>query len=178
MHQAPRHRCCSTHPLRPPHSMTRTPSRSPCAAGCHPAPAPPAGTTGPAPAPWTGSTSWQPLGKGVLGKRQLEHALIPHLVLLHAVRYDHPLRVQPPLVHIMVLRGMRSCISACMPHSCRQPHACRLLCRCMQQPPRGCTTSRCISPLTSIRSRLIHSHGSPGKVMSNCTGATESGQPQ
>jgi len=30
------------------------------------------------------------------------------------------------------------------------------------------TTSRCISPLMSIASRLSHSQGSAGKVMSNC----------
>ncbi len=33
---------------------------------------------------------------------------------------------------------------------------------------RVCTTSRCISPLMSIASRLSHSQGSAGKVMSNC----------
>ena len=30
------------------------------------------------------------------------------------------------------------------------------------------TTSKCISPLMSIRSKLIHSQGKAGKVMSNC----------
>ena len=40
---------------------------------------------------------------------------------------------------------------------------------CMSTSPKCVlTTSRCMSPLMSMASRLIHSHGSAGKVMSNC----------